>query len=462
MLKNKLTLPMQGAALCVSAILAAPAVQSANWLMLQGTENPKAPKHRMFGFIQPSYTHNVADPMTGLSGPLVANNGKVVAQNLISPKFDDQTGFHVRRARLGFRGKLTDEINYFTLFEVAPNLLTYDAFGDRARDIALDHVSLTFNQIPGARVRLGLFKNPGSEESYQAIHVFDYIEFTDFTAREVLERFVTGVRSPAASAQGNIGTITSTAYGFNGVRDWGIQVFDHVKKDNWDFSYAVKVGRGEDIQSSDDNNFNPELYLYGSAEYDLPGGKGARKNGVKLYAWRQQGKRDFETDPLEREYDRVRQGIGFKALGNLFGSSYKHRLSGELMFAEGVIFLAPAGNVPGGALQYAVDDDNKARGFYLDYGFYLDNHWQFDVRYDQNNLLYETAADVDPGNEREIRAWTFGVNYHFTPKLRLTANYIKREAEAPVAYANAALTADVRTTVSNLDDRLAVQLTWLF
>jgi hypothetical protein len=34
-----------------------------------------------------------------------------------------------------------------------------------------------------------LFKYPGSEEGLQAIHVFDYINFTWVTAQMMLERF---------------------------------------------------------------------------------------------------------------------------------------------------------------------------------------------------------------------------------------------------------------------------------
>lgn len=451
-----------GLPLAAFLAVSAGSASATNWLMLQGTENPKAPDHRIFAFIQPAYTKNLADPMTGLTGPLAGNNGKVVAQNLVPPKLEDKDAFHVKRARFGVRGKLGDKFNYFVLGEVAPNNMTYDPFGDRARAVALDHFSITANHIPGARLRAGLFKNPGSEESYQGIVIFDYIDFTDFTARENLERFVTGVRGPAASAQGNVGTPVTEAYGFSAARDWGVQVFDTFKRDKWNLSYAVKVGRGEAISTTDDNEFNPELYLYGSAEYNLPGGRGPRKNGVKLYAWRQQGKRDFASDPTGKDYKRVRQGIGFKAVGKLFGSNYKHRISGELMQASGVIFLAPGGNVPGGPLQLALDDDNKALGWYLDYGFHLNKHWQFDVRYDKDKLLYKTSSNVHPGNEREITGLTLGVNYHFNPKLRLTVNYTHREAEAPVAYPNAALTKDVRTTVANLDDRVAVQLTWIY
>ena len=218
----------------LAAILMASAgpASAVNWLTIQGTENPKAPEHRIFAFVQPAYTKNLADPMTELAGPLVGNNGKVVAQNLVPPKLKDREAFHVKRARPGLRGKLGNKLNYFVLGEFAPNNMTYDPFGGRARAVALDHFSITANRIPGARIRASLFKNPGSEEIFQGIALFDYIDFTDFSARENLERFVTGVRSPAALAQGNIGTPVTKAYGFSAACDWGVQVFDSFKQNN--------------------------------------------------------------------------------------------------------------------------------------------------------------------------------------------------------------------------------------
>ena len=38
---------------------------AANWLMLQGTEHPLAPAHRIWGFIQPAYTHDSSDSLSG-------------------------------------------------------------------------------------------------------------------------------------------------------------------------------------------------------------------------------------------------------------------------------------------------------------------------------------------------------------------------------------------------------------
>jgi len=450
---------------------------SANWLMLQGTENPKAPQHRFWGFIQPQYTYHDPDKLPALPGANAVNEGKTVAQNLVGPELEDKSAFHFKRARIGWRGKLTDKIDYFTLFEAASNALTYEPFGDRNMVIAPSDLSLTFKQIPGAKVRIGLFKNPGSEESFQGIATFDYIEFTDFQNRVNLERFATGGLQPALSISADMpmGTPALDGYGFSAFRDWGIEVFDSFKKDKWDLSYAVKIGRGEALYEDTDPDFHPELYLYASAEYDLPGGKKARKHGVKLYAWHQQGERSFESDPTETKYDRIRQGIGIKALGKLFDFGVKHRIQAEFMHADGMIFIAPRGNVVNGInswLTYAPEKGNKARGYYIDFGIFPTKQWELGFRYDRNDLLYETTSSVNDGNERKIDGYTYALTYHFNPKLKLAFNYIHRTADNPTPYNTlggtfpagqaATVTSSVDKIVSNLDDRFALQLSWFF
>lgn len=480
-------LPVTVAVICLISSTSATAV---NWLMLQGTEHPFAAEHKFWGFIQPAYTLDTSDNLSGLTdsaGPpdFSPNNGERLAITSVSPWFDDNNEFHIRRARFGVRGiftgalrnRFTAKMNYFTLFEVAPNLMTYDPFGERARVIAIDHLSVTFNHIPGARIRTGLFKTPGPEEALQGVHTLDYIELTDFTAREVLERFVSGAEKPAASpASPALGTPANTAYGINGVRDWGIQFFDSFNTAQWDLSYAVMLGRGEAIQEKNTVNDAAELYLYSSAEYALPGGLGPAKNGLKFYGWYQDGKREFSTDPDKNEYHRKRYGFGSRLLGRFFRSKYKYRLGLELMFADGMIFIAPAGgvangNVINGNLQIAAESGNKSRGATLDLGFYPNNKWQFDLRFHQHELLYQTATGINPGNQRKLNETTLGLNYHFSRKLRLTFNYIFRELEAPASYASVGvfppedvstgITDNVNTITSTVDDRILLQLTWL-
>jgi len=458
--------------------------------MLQGTEHPFAPAHKFWGFIQPAISIDTSESLSGLSSSpgspdFSANNGQRLAITTVSPWFDDNKRFHIRRAKFGVRGiftgalrnSFTSKMNYLTLFELAPNLMTYDPFGERARAIALDHLSITFNHIPGARIRAGLFKTPGPEEALQGVHTLDYIEITDFTAREVLERFVTGAEKPAGSPSSpSPGTPTNTAYGINAVRDWGVQFFDSFNMNKWDLSYAVMLGRGEAIQEKNTTNNNLERYLYLSAEYDLPGGYGAGNNGLKVFSWYQQGKREFSTEPNNNEYDRIRYGLGSKLLGRFFESKYKYRLGAELMFADGMIFIAPAGGVANGHvnngnLQIAAERGNKSRGATLDFGFLPNNRWQFDLRFHKHDLLYETADLINPGNRRVLHETTLGFNYHFSRKLRLTFNYVFRDLDAPVSYVSTngfppasvanSLTKNVNTIVNTVDDRILLQLTWV-
>ena len=479
-------------AVCLSGVSGP--VCAANWLMLQGTEHPLAPAHKFWGFIQPAWTHDTSDDLSGLTdspGPpdFSVNNGERLAITSVSPWFDDNERFHIRRARFGARGvftgrlrnSFTSKVNYFTLFEVAPNLLTYDPFGDRARAIALDHLSVTFNHLPGARIRAGLFKTPGPEEALQGVHTLDYIELTDFIAREVLERFVKGAAKPAGSPNSpELGKPENSAYGINAVRDWGVQVFDSFVQEQWDLSYAVMLGRGEAISETGGFNDPPELYLYASAEHQLPGGWGVRKHGIKMYGWYQYGQRQFSSDPQDKDYDRTRYGIGARLLAGIPGSTFKARLGVELMQADGLIFFAPAGgvadgNIDNGNLQIAAEDGNKSRGLTLDLGFLPNNKWQFDLRYHRHDLLYDTAATVNPGNERELTEITLGLNYHFSRKLRLTVNYVFREVTAPQHYASSdpggrfptkpvadGITENVKKIVNTVDDRAGVQLTWSF
>ena len=313
------------------------------------------------------------------------------------------------------------------------------------------------------------------------MHTLDYIELTDFVAREVLERFVHGAAKPAGSpASPELGTPRNTAYGINAVRDWGVQAFDSFMYEQWDLSYAAMLGRGEAISETGGFNDPPELYLYAAAEYQLPGGWGVRKQGIKMYGWYQHGQRQFSSDPQDEDYDRTRYGIGARLLTGIPDSTCKIRLAVELMQADGMIFFAPAGGVADGKvdngnLQIAAEEGNKSRGLTVDLGFLPNNKWQFDLRYHRHDLLYDTAATVNPGNERELTEITLGMNYHFSRKLRLTFNYIFRNVAAPTSYASSdpggnfpvkavadGITQNVKKIVNTVDDRAGVQLTWLF
>ena len=437
-------------------------VMAVNWLMLQGTESAKT-THKPFIFLQPSYTRDLSNEIS--AGP---NAGKRVVATTVAPWFDDDSALHFRRARAGVRGNftgmmhndVTSKMNYFLLAEFAPNLLTYEFLGSRERVLAPDHISLTSNHIDGARLRFGLFKTPGLEETYQGIVAQDYIEFTDFAAREVLERFTTGNSraSPSGGTNGSIGTPVKESEGFNGARDWGVQVFDSFKNQDWDFSYAFMLGRGAGIHETERAQDPLEQYYYLSAEQDLAGGKGPWKHGMKYYAWLQKGVRVFETDPLQQEYDRLRYGLGMRSQGPLFGLKAKQRFDIGYMVADGMVFVGPAGGVSGGNLMIAAEDGNQSQAFSIDYGHFLSSSWELMLRWDKHELLNETDGIVwTQGDARDITSMTYGVQYHFTKKLKLAFNFIDKEVSAPNEPNPV-----VQNVVGSVGNRYTLQLTWIY
>jgi len=246
--KRKIALLVAGIAGCLLTQTA----YSANWLMLQGTETAKqgqAPRAHVWGFVQAQYQYDNSEPSLA---PNPA--GGYIPPKLIGPNLDDQSAFNVNRARIGVRGTgfpLDSKVNYFILAEFGNNGITYGDDGKHLTD-----ASITFNHIPGARVRAGLFKYPGAEEGLQAIHVFDYINFTSVTNQLLLERFP----SSSTSSAGNPPVYTTTSEpnqaptptpnadmnqysrAVGAFRDTGVQVFDMFKFNNWEHSYAVMVG----------------------------------------------------------------------------------------------------------------------------------------------------------------------------------------------------------------------------
>ena len=448
--------------LCILLLVQSLSVNAVNWLMLQGTEPAKV-TYRPVLFAQPSYTRDLSSDIS--AGP---NAGRRSVLSTVAPWFEDDSAFHFRRARAGVRGNFTgmfqndftSKMNYFVLAEFAPNLLTYEFLGSRERVLAPDHFSLTANHIDGARLRFGLFKPPGLEETYQGIVAQDYIEFTDFAAREMLERFATGNTRASISGgtNGSIGVSVNKSQGFNGARDWGIQVFDSFKDENWDLTYSLMLGRGAGIHEKNRSQDPLEQYYYFSAEKNLPGGVGPWKHGIKTYIWLQKGVRVFATDPLLTEYDRLRYGIGIRAQGQLFALDDRQRFEVSYMAADGMVFVAPAGAVNDGALMFAAEDGNRSRALSIDYGYFINSHWEMMLRWDKHQLLYETDNVIwTQGDARVITTMTYGVQYHFTKKMKLAFNYLDRKVTAP----NEPFVV-VQNVVDSIGDRYSFQLTWIY
>lgn len=458
--------------------MAASTAQAANWLMLQGTEPAgAAARAKVWGFIQPEYQSTSGTELK--AGPWAGQNAIF---NQMRPNLTTNKGFNNLRARVGVRGTgmpLDSDVNYFILAEFGNNGITAPAGGTGS--VKVTDASVTLNQIDGARIRIGLFKTPGSEEGLQAIHVFDYINFTGVTNGLLLERFFNGNGSgtfvkpvPGAGTAANSGDANKPNGPVGAFRDQGIQVFDTFKVKDWEHSYAVMIGNGNGLTRSD-NDDNMDTYLYWSSE-QVYGGKGPRRQGWKIFAWNQDGKRTLTTEGAG-EYDRTRSG---------FGTTFKkgkQRVAFEYITADGMIFngtdggavagsvgAAPAGKFVGNAgdctippaaptgtcavtASFNVETKGEADGYYLHYGYALTNELELDVRYDVYNRMTDVAA-----KERKFDTMTVGAQYFFNKKSRIIVNYEMRNAEAP----NLASTHNANKILDGMDDRFSAQLLVIF
>ena len=484
---GKSVLWVVAAAAAAAAVSASGPASAADWVMLQAME-PPATTHKVFGVVQASYTNFFGcDKLEGLrnvgTNQFSLLNGSYNANCRVGPDLKDrQSGVNLDNLAIGLRGNLIpSRINYFLMVNAGMNGSTYDPLDtDRARLISVTDATMTFSYVPGVRMRVGLMKKPGPEELYQGLDAINYIWPTDFIARVQTERFVrTNTKGTRPIPGQSDGTASFSGYDGDIGRDWGIQFFDAFKRGKWTHTYAVMVGQGSGVHDLNDYNSKKDLNLYLSSEHDLPGGMGPNKHGVKLYAYRQQGKRNFEitaAGDLSEDFGFTRHGFGVKALGEIFGAGRgRHRLGAELMYANGMVFYTPTGNVVdeafGGQLQVAAEKGNKARGLTIDYGYYLNSTWDFSVRYSRNDELYRTLGTTtwNDADYRKIQGVTFGVNYRFNPKTRLTANLELRDVKAPNAVYLGGTpqqrdiqTSNARIVSDSVGARFGVQLTHTF
>jgi len=439
----------------------------ANWLTLQGTEPEGAEQlGKVWGFVQVQYQDDSSDP-NGAGG--------YIPPKLINADFKSQSQFNVNRGRIGVRGvamPIDQKINYFLLLEMGNNGITQpgDSFA-KATD-----ASVTFNHFKGARFRMGLFKYPGSEEGLQAIHVFDYINFTWVTAQMLLERFPNANYTPNIAPQSLPAETPLNGYenSVGAFRDVGVQMFDWFNiGNNWELSYAIMVGNGNGLNFGD-NDDNKDTYIYASAE-KVFGGKGPRRQGLKFFAWSQTGDRtaDLSADTCSNgnvfpacgaggsgristvhnpeEYDRDRMGFGFKYLRNGW------RATAEYMKGEGMIWQAPHnpsfGIGPGQGIPGAPAGNGalaEGAGYYVEGGWRIPKtKWELDLRYDQYNRLDGNQFEI------EFKRTTFGVQYFFNPRVRLALNYEARSGQA----VNFGPGAGPNGNVDGIDDRIALQVT---
>lgn len=432
-MKTKTITRGMAATALILSFIASDNASAANWLLLQGTEPAgSAGRAKLWGFIQTQYQKDLSDAFVTGAGAEIYNPPK-----LIGPELDSQEAFKVNRARIGVRGAnfpLDTKTNYFILGEFGENGITHGN-GGSAR---LTDASITLNHIPGARVRAGLFKYPGAEEGLQAIHVFDYINFTSVTNQLLLERYPQSTdtnTTPSTIPNAGQNQIHSPV---NAFRDTGVQVFDAIKNGAWETSYAVMIGNGSGIAKGD-NDDNKDLYLYLSTE-KIFGGKGGRREGWKSFVWWQDGKRTNVYDKTQ-EQDRTRYGVGTKYLKKPF------RLTAEYMKGKGMIFYGPARPLH-------LFNDLEASGGYIEGGYYIPNTaFEIDLRYD-TYTRDENHPTSGPNDESQFDSITLGAQYHFNKKTRVNIEYSSRDFSSD--------TTAVNNQLDGVSGRFAIQLTAIY
>ncbi len=448
--KKKLLLKALGATL----LTCASTVQAANWLMLQGTERTdQSARAKVWGFVQPEYQSTSGTKLK--AGPWKGQNAIF---NEIGPDLKTNSQFGIRRARIGVRGTgfpLDPNVNYFFLAEFGNNGITVPGGGKSSAK--LTDASITLNHIKGARIRIGEFKTPGSEEGLQAIHVFNYINFTNATNGLLLERFFNGDGSDTyVTPSGNSGS-GGDANKPNGpvgaFRDVGVQVFDAFDFGAWEHSYAVMIGNGNGIDRGDNNN-NKELYLYWSSALIFNNSKGPRRQSLKMFAWYQNGKRTL-TKAGAGTYDRTRSGLGATFHKGKYQAAFEYINADGMIFTgtDGAAVAGSAANGPGTTASFNVATSGKANGWYGSFGYNILPNLELDIRYDTYDRMTNVAA-----KERQFDTTTVGAQYFFNKKSRATINYEFRDAKAP----NLASNSNPNKILDGLDDRVSVSVITIF
>lgn len=452
-------------ALVAPLLFGATGLNAADWLMLQGTQpemvapkgvnvpyRSKVPK--LWGFIQANYKKDSSDIFVH-----PANGKNLTPFSYLNPNLEDQSGFSVFRARLALRGMADSEnlVNYFFMTEFGNSGVNNLAGHDVATYFT--DASVTLKHIPGAKVRVGMFKTPGSEEGLQAVFVSPYIEFTTMTNQQLLERQISDVGTAqtgaaAGGAQSIHYTSTSIDKPIAAFRDTGIQIFDTFKiQDDWALSYAYMYGNGTGISHSSSND-QATHYGYLAAEKSFGKGRGYYTEAMKFYAWGQSGDRTLNsfdgTATTEIKAERKRYGVGM---------TYYHdglRFEAEYIKAKGMIFtgakdtdLNPAAE--NWQFQFASGDENEADGGYVNVQYeILPKKLEVFGRYDFSNRLTN-----DVKGERQFKTTTLGASYRFRGPTRIDFNYMFRDAEAPG-------NANAQKVLDNMGNRLAVQITAAF
>lgn len=429
--------------LLITAVLGAgltPAtpVMATNWIMLQGTEPATAPAYKAFGFVGIDQQQTSGSPLP--AGPW---QGQSMVLNQIPPKFEENSVLQFSYARLGVRGRLLDgKLNYWVSPLAGENAISANG----TPNVKFTDVSLTLNRIPHARIRIGQFFMPGSEEGMTPVILRDYINPTSVGSQMVNELPFDSDGLPSRDANDPTGPAS-------GWRDTGIQVFDAFTTGTWEHTYALMAGTGTGLAIYNGwGSGKPEWHLYWSSELVF-GGTGPFREGLKLFAWHQDGEREIRAGlaQTKQDFDRERYGLG---------ATFRRgpwRAAAEWIKADGMIFNGTDGIAVPGAVSnngmlvasYEVLPQEEADGWYLDGGYTLFGKLELRTRFDRLNRATASAL-----TERRFDTLTLGLTYRFNKQVRVLADYQFRTFEAPELPGSAV----PNQNLADVDDLLAFRV----
>lgn len=472
---------------CAAGMAATMQVEAANWLMLQGTEpDSAAGRAKVWGFLQPTYLKTSGNDLPA-GGPFA---GQLPQFEGHQPDLSSPETFQIMRARLGVRGTgmpIDPKVNYFFMAEFGNNGISQPGGGAGAAK--LTDASVTFNHIKGMRVRVGQMKTPMSEELYQGIPTFNYINMTNLANQQMIERpFWTDGRTACNTSSSDANYLkfcngdAQTQFRSNSVpvRDIGIQLFDTFNTGGWESSYSLLWGMGGTNKDNRNDKYDTTLYLSTEKVFS---GKGPRRDHMKFFAWSKKGKRTIYDSAMlnsgstytaaEKEFDRNLQGLGMTYQRG------KYRFWAEYTKVAGMIFNGSTGGAVPGAVnsndagpnlagdmvsQFLLAPEAEGDGGYVDFGYKVLPNLELMVRYDWYNRVTNDGDDngfggtIVENDERKYVTTTYGMQYFFNKKTKLLVNYEARSLEAPhqpdASYGN--------MVGDEMSNRLSAQVTHIF
>lgn len=417
-------------------------VHASNWLVLDATEPPGAPKLGLYAAVSIEYQASGDTPL--LAG---AWSGQPDQFNRFGPRYSSGEILRIPTAVVGVHGRLeAGQLNYRLAAITGENAIVRGLDGAYGSGIRVLDASLTLNLIPHAHLRAGLFRQPLGDEAIDPQQ--RHVNLSHVTQQMVQERYFASNGSVNGSANLDLGPVSA-------FRDAGVEVFDAIAAGDWEHTYAVMLGRGSGVDPTL-NHAGIEKYVYWSSER-IFGGKGAQRDGLKLYAWGQFGKRHLDVGPtqVKQTFARRRAGIG-ASLGKGPGS-----VAAEWIHAHGMIYHGPdGGTVPGrlsnnGALVagYNVLPESGSHGWYVDGGYRVTQTLELRLRYDVLN-----RGTDNPNNEIRFQGITVGGSYALAAKTQLIFDYQLRRYDAP----RLSGASETNVLLDGVDNRMGIRLTQQF